>query len=370
MDMTVESRSAIRLGSFSEDRMESDFRAYELDAGYRSLHYILPLLGVIFLAFSLPDLYALGWGTPFRVLLLARAAFCALALLAPKFLRPGVPVVRRDAVLGMITAVGIGAFGFAIFIYRDQNFYLQAMSILLMTSAQFLVPNRFTFSVAAALSLVAIGIASLEARTEAIPVATWLAFVVYYFLMALLSSIAALRTCRAKRREYSKTLELERISKTDQLTGLGNRRYLADRLAEAHARSSRYGETYALILVDLDRFKTLNDNYGHEAGDEALKEASRRLAAVLRSEDSLSRWGGEEFIILLAYATVEAALESARRLRTVLGSTPMPLVGTVTASFGVTLLRPGESTDDAIVRADVALYRAKDAGRDRVEFEP
>lgn len=350
--------------------MERGFRAYELDAGYKSLSMVLPFLGCIFLGFSLPDLFVLGPGARHTVLFLARLSFFIVAVAAPRFLRGGVPLFQRELVLGAVTACGIAVFGFALFMYRNGNIYLQAMSVLLMVAAQSLIPNRFSFSVAISAFIVTMGIASVEFHDEALPAMTKAAFLVDFILMAVISSIIWLRTCRSRRHEYLKSLELERISRTDPLTGLGNRRYLADRYAEAQSRSARYGETYALILVDLDRFKNLNDNFGHEAGDEALKEASRRFAAALRSEDSLSRWGGEEFVILLSYATVDAALESARRLRTVLSSTPMDMVGTVTASFGITLLRSSESLADAVARADLALYRAKDEGRDRVEFEP
>ncbi|HQO66025.1 MAG TPA: GGDEF domain-containing protein, partial [Spirochaetales bacterium] len=196
------------------------------------------------------------------------------------------------------------------------------------------------------------------------------AFVVDFVLMALLSALIWLRTCRSRRREYSKSLELDYISKTDQLTGLGNRRYLAERYAEAKARMMRYGEGSAIIMADLDYFKALNDNYGHEEGDKVLKEASRRFSESLRSEDSLCRWGGEEFVALISYATLDAALESAKRLQSALRSTPMEVVGTVRASFGVTMVGTDETLDDTVARADRALYRAKNAGRDRVELEP
>ena len=370
MEKNTNGRYEIRLGRFRDECAEREFRAYELDDGYRNIVVVLPVLGLIFLLFSVPDLMTLGWTAGSGALIAVRGAFFAIALVAPNFLGTSVPVDRRELVLVAVTVAGVAAFSLALFVYRNGNYYLQGMSVLLMINAAYLIPNRFSVSVAVALVLVSVGVLYIQIGENDIPSGVKMAFMVDCVLMALVSSIVWLRTCRSKRREYVESMELERISKTDQLTGLGNRRDLAGRLAEAHARSSRYGETYALILVDLDRFKTLNDNFGHEAGDEALRETARRLTGALRSEDALCRWGGEEFIVLLSYATVEAALESARRLKTALSATPMPLVGTLTASFGVTLLRPGEPTQDAVARADVALYRAKDAGRNRVEFEP
>lgn len=300
----------------------------------------------------------------------ARTVFCAMAFAAPRFLRPTSPVARREGLLVALTFACVAAFGLALFVYKDANYYLQAMSVLLMINAVFLVPNRFSVSVGFALLLAAIGCMYVSLPSSGIPVALRPALLVDTLLMALVSSIVWLRTCRSKRREFIESMKLERLSRTDQLTGLGNRRDLEIRLAEAHARSARHGERYALMLVDLDRFKSLNDNYGHEAGDAALRETARRLTSSLRSEDSVYRWGGEEFVILLSNATIETALESARRLWSALRSTPLPLSGTLTASIGLTMLRPDESSQDAVARADIALYRAKDAGRDRIELEP
>ncbi|MBU0927930.1 MAG: GGDEF domain-containing protein [Spirochaetes bacterium] len=358
------------IGRFLESRVEAEYRSYELDTVYRSLCLVLPFLGSAFLLFVIPDYASLGRDPAFSRLVAVRIAFFALAACAPFFLKPASRLGRRELVLGLVTLAGIAAFGYAIYAYREQDYYLQAMSVLLMIAAQFLVPNRFSLSVLAAVVLVCIGAINIASRTEAVAASVASAIIVDYCLMALISSLVWLRTCRSRRREYAKTRELEVISKIDPLTGLGNRRYLSERLGEARARATRYGETYALVMIDLDHFKAVNDNFGHEAGDEALKETARRLSAALRSEDSLSRWGGEEFVALISYATPEAAMESAQRLRSAVGSTPMGVVGTLSASLGVAMLGRGDDPDTAIARADRALYRAKAAGRDRVEREP
>jgi len=360
----------IRIGHFNDRLVELRFRAYELDTSVKSLRVVLPLLGSGFLLFSVPDFATLGAGRAQVSLLLVRLAFFLAASLAPRFISPDRPIAERELTLSALTLACVAAFGYALFAYRDQNSYLQAMSVLLMISAQYLIPNRYSFSVGVSLALTAIGLYHLFSRPEPLPVAAASAVAVDIALMALISSLVWLRVCRSRRREYARSVELERISKTDQLTGLGNRRYLEERFEEAQARMSRYGESCALILIDLDHFKNLNDDFGHEAGDDALKETARRFLGALRSEDSLSRWGGEEFIALISFASAEAAMESARRLRTALVDAPMRLVGTVRASFGVTQVRFAESLEDTVARADVALYRAKDSGRDRAEYEP
>jgi diguanylate cyclase (GGDEF)-like protein len=186
--------------------------------------------------------------------------------------------------------------------------------------------------------------------------------------MTALYSAIGHRTSRSRRLEYAYARELERLARIDPLTGAGNRRDFEEKLSAALARIRRYGEEAAVIMLDLDRFKAVNDNFGHERGDAVLVETARRLTAALRSTDSLSRWGGEEFVVL-APRTEAGAVELAERLRTALASMPFEEAGTVTASLGVTLLGTGDGPDSAVARADRALYRAKAAGRNRIETE-
>lgn len=358
----------IRLGSFVDKKLESDFRAYELGVGYKSLSLVLPLVGFLFLGFVLPDIFTLGIGLNFWVLSGVRLFVFIVALCAPRVLLPTSSIRWREGVLAALTMLGVLAFGLALIVYREQNIYLQAISILLVISAQYLIPNRFLFSLGISLFIIAIGVANLVLAVENIPGSVMSALIVDYCIMALISAIVWLRNCRSRRREYSKTIELEMISKTDQLTGLGNRRHLDERFSELKASIHRYGEPQALILIDLDNFKALNDDYGHEAGDDVLKETARRLLGALRSGDFLCRWGGEEFVALISHANMEAAMGSAHRLKAALSDSPMNLVGTVRASFGVTPIKADDDVNDSIARADIALYRAKNAGRNRIEF--
>jgi diguanylate cyclase (GGDEF)-like protein len=165
--------------------------------------------------------------------------------------------------------------------------------------------------------------------------------------------------------------EYERAAKTDLLTGVHNRRWMDEMFPRQLARSVRSGQPLALLMVDIDRFKRLNDTYGHRNGDIVLKAVARRLADTLRPTDFLVRYGGEEFVALLPGAGGAAAQAAAERLRTAVETAdykapePYTLLQ-VTVSVGVALLSPGESVEQLIERADRALYQAKAAGRNRV----
>jgi len=125
--------------------------------------------------------------------------------------------------------------------------------------------------------------------------------------------------------------------------------------------------TMSLMMIDLDHFKDINDNYGHNVGDKVLKEISTLFLGILRNVDVLCRWGGEEFVALLPTANLEQTAKIAEKIRHAIDSHKTNETPHVTASFGVTEIRKGDTLDEAVNRADRALYNAKDAGRNCVK---
>ena len=165
--------------------------------------------------------------------------------------------------------------------------------------------------------------------------------------------------------------ELERLALTDTLTGLANRTLLNDRLDQALARLHRTGGAAAMLLLDVDRFKTVNDSLGHQVGDALLVEIAHRIEAVSRADSTVARLGGDEFVVLVeglpaaraVHAVADRLLETLRRPYD-LGPTAESLVATV--SVGVSVAHDATRTAGDLYReADLALYRAKDSGRDQ-----
>jgi two-component system, cell cycle response regulator len=173
---------------------------------------------------------------------------------------------------------------------------------------------------------------------------------------------------RALREELARrNAELEELARTDVLTGLANRRHAQAALQSTVASARRHGRDVSVVLLDVDRFKSVNDALGHAAGDEVLRHVADVLAAELRTEDLAARWGGEEFLILLPDVPADGAATTAERLRSAVAAEPSsPAVPGVTASFGWATWNGVESVEALVARADDALYAAKDAGRNRV----
>ena len=159
---------------------------------------------------------------------------------------------------------------------------------------------------------------------------------------------------------------LRDLTVTDTLTGISNRRAFENTLEELMGQASRYKSSFSMLIFDIDNFKRLNDQYGHDMGDRVLKELVERIKEVVRDVDMLSRWGGEEFTILMAQTGREGALRMAERCRQIIADTLFDEVGPVTISLGVTCYKTGDNERKFFKRADDALYQAKAEGKNRV----
>jgi two-component system cell cycle response regulator len=183
---------------------------------------------------------------------------------------------------------------------------------------------------------------------------------------------AAVRTKLLQDELRDQSAEFARMSRIDALTGLYNRRHLEERLREADSAGLRHGRDLSVVMVDIDHFKQVNDTQGHQGGDDVLREFTQRLQAQVRGEDVAGRWGGEEFLVILPETDIDGATTLAERIRASVASAPFthgPHRFVVTISAGCAAGAAGD-TDELVRRADVALYRAKAEGRNRVLAAP
>ncbi len=166
-----------------------------------------------------------------------------------------------------------------------------------------------------------------------------------------------------------KNVELERLSTTDSLTQLANRAHTEDLLAQGVHRYERYGVCCAVIMLDIDHFKQVNDTCGHAVGDQVLRRIADLMREHTRLTDCPGRWGGEEFLIICPDTDLEGAHRLAENLRHRIERVKFPVIGHRTCSFGVAAIQPGDQARELLKRADDALYRAKNNGRNQVVTE-
>jgi two-component system cell cycle response regulator len=191
------------------------------------------------------------------------------------------------------------------------------------------------------------------------------------------NELVARRLTQIRRKRYNDRLRASvqhtiELAVTDALTGLNNRRYLDSHLSVLFKRSITRGRPLSVLITDIDRFKAVNDTYGHDAGDQVLKEFASRIRSTVRGADLACRYGGEEFVVVMPDTPADVAAGIAERLRAAVENIPFVLRGTgqtlkVTASFGISSrIDAVESADQLFKQADLALYAAKNSGRNRV----
>lgn len=183
--------------------------------------------------------------------------------------------------------------------------------------------------------------------------------------------LADLESDIAKRQQVEDELhalnaELKSQATTDQLTRIVNRRYLTSVLDHEVERVKRYGGSLAIIMLDIDHFKSINDRFGHPAGDSVLIGVGSILTGHIRSVDTAGRWGGEEFLVICPETDATGAAQLAELMRQLIEAKDFCLPDRVTASFGVAAARLGMTAEDLLKDADVALYQAKASNRNRV----
>ncbi|QFR50174.1 diguanylate cyclase [Sulfurimonas lithotrophica] len=171
------------------------------------------------------------------------------------------------------------------------------------------------------------------------------------------------------RHDITDKKRIEELSVTDKLTQLYNRLKLDEIFSMKLASARRYNSTFSIIMMDIDYFKSVNDTWGHQAGDDILKEFATIIKNNIRETDVVGRWGGEEFLILSSESDLESAIKLSEKLRDIVSLFKFSFAGHKTASFGVSSYHAGDDEKTMVKRADDALYRAKENGRNRVEVE-
>ena len=175
---------------------------------------------------------------------------------------------------------------------------------------------------------------------------------------------------RYKKDTYSENRKLKELLVTDPLTKISNRRYLDFHLESCKKEADEFETTFGLLFFDIDKFKGVNDTYGHDIGDEILKLMSRTISSNIRGDDKIGRWGGEEFIAVIKIDHLGGLEKIANKLRLLVSKSEHKLENDeelrVTVSIGGTLYKPGESLIELVKRADSYMYQAKEKGRNRV----
>lgn len=243
--------------------------------------------------------------------------------------------------------------------------------ILALTIRQFLWVGSLSFIQYCVLHL-ALWQMRPQALTTSLELVQSFVFVIVLAEVAVIGGfISSLRgKLRLRNRELKNAMaRIQVLANIDELTGIYNRRRIVQALSDESNRCQRTPGAFSLCIMDVDHFKHVNDNYGHQAGDEILRELAKAVIADLRAIDSFGRYGGEEFLLILPQTSLAGARIKSQRLCSTIEAlrfNGLPADFSISVSIGVAEALPDENTDDTLARADRALYKAKEGGRNQV----
>jgi diguanylate cyclase (GGDEF)-like protein len=365
-------------GEFAVQADEAAFLQHKQAQTQTLLGFTLVFCASFYMAFSLTDFAVLGAGPTFlqllgaRVLVAVTAGSCAWLAYRREL---SIDAARIAACVS--EAVALGCF-MIIAAKRTSEFHWHAMSLAIMLIVIYLyIPNSFINAMVLALFATS-GFLALALNLSDMTPADVLTMTMLLTLANAFGALAARRFNIASREEYRAQTELKFAAERDHLTGCFNRRYLQDNLMDAELlRAQRFGHSLSLVICDIDNFKRINDTYGHADGDAVIRAFAGLLRRSTREGvDSVVRYGGEEFLILLPETDLAGGLQLAERMRASFAASAVPSMHgdasmRTTASFGVATVDfandGGRHTiRDLISAADKLMYDAKRAGRDRV----
>ncbi|WP_287964699.1 GGDEF domain-containing protein [Diaphorobacter sp.] len=374
---------------FTDAATEQAYRADVQGRMARQLRIALWVWAALLLLFALPDYQALGGSRVFWALLGYRAATALLLLMAAQALRTRPHLAPQGRMVMCLEMAGYPFFFLFLLLRPEMRTWTIGMVMIVNLSLFIFVPGRVALGVWVALAGIAGSVLTLLLTGTALSLAPGLTLLLT--LPAVVGFISANRLQRAQRQEFvvrsrlqqanaalqdeiarrtALQAELQRQATTDPLTGLLNRREFGRRFALDLARAERDASPLSVVLLDLDHFKKINDQFGHAAGDEVLRQVARLCQESFRAIDSVGRMGGEEIAVLLPGATLEQAAVVALRFAQRLAATPVVHGGHtihLSATLGVAQRLPDENVLDAVLhRADQALYAGKHGGRNCV----
>ncbi|WP_367846206.1 GGDEF domain-containing protein [Rhodoferax sp. WC2427] len=338
------------------------------------------LASLVMLA-CIANMYVLAWSGEAVVRHVAIwSVFCTVGLLLVfGLIRSGVSLRWADPSLAfaqMLYAIACNAAAFVL-AGHGRGITLPLLAVVLMFGMFGMSMRQVVMVALYAMGL--FGAAMLLAMEQGLTDEPAVLYAAYFFMVVVVLSSTTiltrrLGTMRAHMRNQKAQLlqaleKIQRIATRDELTGTANRRFMQELMREEIQRADRTGAALMVAILDIDYFKRVNDNYGHQAGDRCLQEFARVVQSSIRSTDRLARWGGEEFLILLADSDFALALACLERVRTQVEAAVVTLGQIeirITVSIGMTQYQSGDSIEKTVDRADLALYAAKAQGRNQV----
>lgn len=354
------------LAEFKDETMEYDFHESEVKKGLQTSRNMVLIFSIINLLFVVLDSLYLNYADISVVIyhsLIPRIVILVLGIIVFIFLNkaPNKTTAIKSVIVYAILMYLLHEYIAVHFAPVDLIF--EALDLVIMTFGLFIIPNRWITNLCTAALFIMIFEVLTPYTISTLTVGTKILIAIYLFLNVLVVSLLIYRINVQKRVNYFQQLQLEALAKTDVLTNSPNRA-ACDKTLNCMCESN---SDFSLIIFDIDDFKRINDTYGHISGDEVIVRIINIVKGVIRADDIVARWGGEEFILILPRTKLIAATEIANRIKEFIATIEHGRIKeSVTASFGVTEFKLGDDTKSIINRADQLMYLAKEYGKNKV----
>lgn len=346
----------------------SVYEATKLSAAQKNIHVFAVVASVGNFLFLVCDMIFIQGQTERLISAVLRYVFSILLILMIRKLQRIQSFARFSAVVSLLEAIGVVLFFFILRLYNKPNFMIQSMGMILAILAIFIVPNRCGNMMALSITFSVTFYAVWFIFMKGVDQTDFIAAVFYSVLTIVICAVRSIGTDRTAQQEFDKRAELEQASTRDYLTNAATRERLEEESRRWMSFCRRQGLPLCLVFVDLDDLKRINDRYGHVMGDIALKEVAALMKKQLRNSDTIARWGGDEFVLLLPNVTLQNAVLLLDRVKAAVNQLTIEGSVSVSCSFGVVQMGPESTYAGMLSQADALMYHAKRNGKGRISY--
>ena len=355
----------------AEERKRSrvNFEASKLNAAQKNIHIYAQIASIGNFVFLICDMIFIQGQSERLIVAITRYCFSILLILVVRTLQRVKTFSRFAAIVTVMEAASIFLYLYVLWLYQAPDFMIQSMGMIITILAISVIPNRngntLIISITAAIAF----LVEFYFLIEKVPAKTLVVSVAYIVFTIAICSMKSFSTDRHAQRESFAKKTLQETSAKDYLTNAATRARLEE---EAHRWMNfcrRQSLPLCLVFVDVDNLKNINDNYGHAMGDSVLKQIATVMQAQLRNSDTIARWGGDEFVLLLPNVTLQNAVMLLDRVKSAIGTLTLNEGASVSCSFGVVQMRTESTYQEMLAQADTMMYRSKKNGKGRIAYQ-
>jgi len=350
-------------------RSRLNYEATKLNAAQKNIHIYAQIASIGNFVFLICDMIFIQGQMERLIVAIVRYSFSILLILVVRTLQRAKTFAGFSVIVTLMQAASVLLYLYVLWLYQSPDFMIQSMGMIVTILVISIVPNRncnaLILSIAAAVAF----FVEFYFLIEQVPVKSLMVAGVYIALTIVVCATKAFGTERYAQREFLAKRTLQETSTKDYLTSAATRARLEE---EAHRWMNfcrRQSLPLCLVFVDVDNLKNINDCYGHTTGDGVLKQIASVMRAQLRNSDTIARWGGDEFVLLLPNVTLQNAVLLLDRVKSAINALTLEGDTSVSCSFGVVQMRTESTYQEMLAQADTMMYRSKKNGKGRIAYQ-